>query len=417
MSRRLLLQSILKFREGIKSGTAKVQDIVEDYFKSSGKSVTDEDRAIIMNEFAESAPDNITPLIPPEGIMSKYKTATDDMTDAQKDATLSDFVAQSDRVYQNFVTKALIDLQNASKSDQQQMVKAIIGRKGMFKYLEPEDAKKLLDSVDNPGASTSNVEEGFFGSEDPRFYKPKTTEAERLAADEGVDVAETILPTKPLKGSETFDEILEKFGPKEEGIMTISERFKGSPGIDRREAAEFAKKMREAGIKNKDVKDILINKSNFPGGYLDLEQGKRAATTLARAADMKADTAIKQELLSELDEMKLDRSPRFFKEEFMGYDDFRSAEDAKKIEVNNAIVDDLEKMGVEDDIVMFIMGRAREINKKPFYTSGEDFVDIIKEELDFQGIDYDVEFYKNYFRELKDLMRTTEPRFMYGGVV
>jgi hypothetical protein len=62
MSRRLLLQSILKFREGIKSGAAKVQDIVEDYFKSSGKSVTDEDRAIIMNEFAEIAPTNVTPL-------------------------------------------------------------------------------------------------------------------------------------------------------------------------------------------------------------------------------------------------------------------------------------------------------------------------------------------------------------------
>ena len=313
MSRRLLLQSILKFREGIKSGTAKVQDIVEDYFKSSGKSVTDEDRAIILNEFAESAPSNVTTL---EGV------------------------------------------------DAVETIMPMGGTKTPF----TDQIRKQ-----NPGVE--------------------------------------------ITGKESFSELMEKLGPKEEGIMTIKERFKDSPGIDRREAAEFAKKMREAGIKNKDVKDILINKSNFPGGYLDLEQGKRAATTLARAADMKADTAIKQELLSELDEMKLDRSPRFFKEEFMGYDDFRSAEDAKKIEVNNAIVDDLEKMGVEDDIVMFIMGRAREINKKPFYTSGEDFVDIIKEELDFQGIDYDVEFYKNYFRELKDLMRTTEPRFMYGGVV
>jgi hypothetical protein len=220
-----------------------------------------------------------------------------------------------------------------------------------------------------------------------------------------------------LRGDESFGEILEKLGPKEEGIMTIKERFKDSPGIDRREAAEFAKKMREAGIKNEDVKDILINKSTFPGGYLDLQQGKRAATTLARAADMKADTKIKQELLSELDEMKMDKGPRFFQEEFMGYDDFRRAEDAKKIEVNNAIVDDLEAMGVDDDTVMFIMGRAREINRKPFYTSGEDFVDIIKEELDFQGIDYDVEFYKNYFRELTGLMRKPEPRFMYGGMV
>ena len=169
--------------------------------------------------------------------------------------------------------------------------------------------------------------------------------------------------------------------------------------------------MRGAGSKNPDIRGV------FKEFGTDIEGGKRAATTLARAADMKADTKIKQELLSELDEMKMDKGPRFFQEEFMGYDDFRSAEDAKKIEINNAIVDDLEAMGVDDDTVMFIMGRAREINRKPFYTSGEDFVDIIKEELDFQGIDYDVEFYKNYFRELTGLMRKPEPRFMYGGVV
>ena len=398
MSRRLLLQSILKFKEGIKSGTAKVQDIVEDYFKSSGKSVTDEDRAIIMNEFAETAPDNITPLIPPEGIMSKYKTATDDMTDAQKDATLSDFMAQSDRVYKNFVTKALIDLQNASKSDQQQMVKAIIGRKGMFKYLEPEDAKKLLDSVDDPGAGT--VE----------------TIAERLAADEGVDVAETILPTKPI-------------GPKEEGISSLFKKDESGLGFDDRgEAAEFIKKMRGAGIKNEDIRKIFKENPPYKKGsaflgqdrdkmILDLEPGKRAATTLARAADMNADTAIKQELLSELDEMKLDKGPRFFNEEYMGYDDFISAINAKKIEVNNAIVDDLEAMGVSDEIITDIMGMARRQKEGRFYVSGEDFIDSIKEELDFNDIKYDVDFYKNYFRELESLMRKPEPRFMYGGVV
>ena len=398
MSRRLLLQSILKFREGIKSGTAKVQDIIEDYFKSSGKSVTEEDRAIIMNEFAETAPDNITPLVPPEGIMSKYKTATDDMTDAEKDATLSDFMAQSDRVYKNFVTKALIDLQNASKSDQQQMVKAIIGRKGMFKYLEPEDAKKLLDSVDDPGAGTVK------------------TIAERLAADEGVDVAETILPTKPI-------------GPKEEGISSLFKKDESGLGFDDRgEAAEFIRKMRGAGIKNEDIRKIFKENPPYKKGsaflgqdrdkmILDLEPGKRAATTLARAADMNADTKIKQELLSELDEMKLDKGPRFFNEEYMGYDDFISAINAKKIEVNNAIVDDLEAMGVSDEIITDIMGIARGQKKGRFYISGEEFIDSIKEELDFNDIKYDVDFYKNYFRELESLMRKPESRFMYGGVV
>ena len=107
-----------------------------------------------------------------------------------------------------------------------------------------------------------------------------------------------------------------------------------------------------------------------------------------------------------------------FKRSFLiHFGDYINKDFNKKIEINNAIVDDLEAMGVEDDTVMFIMGRAREINKKPFYTSGEDFVDIIKEELEFQGIDYDVEFYKNYFRELTGLMRKPKPRFMYGGAV
>ena len=57
MSRRLLLQSILKFREGIKSGTAKVQDIITDYFNQTGKSVTDLKRALELMGDAPMLPD------------------------------------------------------------------------------------------------------------------------------------------------------------------------------------------------------------------------------------------------------------------------------------------------------------------------------------------------------------------------
>ena len=114
----------------------------------------------------------------------------------------------------------------------------------------------------------------------------------------------------------------------------------------------------------------------------------------------------------------MDEGPRFFQEEYMGYDSFGSAMNAKKIEVNNAIVDDLEKRGVDDDVITTIMGRAREINRKPFYTSGEEFIDIIKDELELNDItNYDLEFYKKYFRELESLMRKPKPRFEYGGVV
>ena len=337
MSKKILFQSLLKFRDQIKDGTAKVQDIITDYFNQTGKSVTEEERAIILNEFAKDAPANITPL---------KSRAFDEI-----DETAEGF--------------------------------------------DPDYMK---------GTSDTDVTAG----EIKTSYKPVTGKI-------NYPQVEKLLGVK-LRGDESFDELLEIERQSKESKQGIGSLFKKGEGAafekidDRDEVAEFIRNMRGAGIKNPEIKGV------FEEFGTDIEGGKRAATTLARAADMKADTKVKQELLSELDEMKMDKGPRFFQEEYMGYDDFRSAEDAKKIEVNNAIVDDLEKMGVEDDTVMFIMGRAREINRKPFYTSGEDFVDIIKEELEFQGIDYDVEFYKNYFRELTGLMRKPEPRFMYGGL-
>ena len=316
MSQKILLQTLLKFRDRIKDGSAKVQDIITDYFNQTGKSVTDDERAIILNEFAKEAPDNVTTL---EGV----------------------------------------------------------------------DAVETIMPMG--GVKTT--------------YKPVTGKI-------NYPEMEKFLGVK-LRGDESFDELLEIERQSKESKQGIGSLFeKDIDGFDdRREVAEFVRKMRGAGIKNPDIRGVFKEFGD------DIEGGKRAATTLARAADMKADTKVKQELLSELDEMKMDKGPRFFQEEYMGYDNFGAAMDAKKIEVNNAIVDDLEKMGVDDDTVMFIMGRAREINRKPFYTSGEEFVDIIKEELEFQGVDYDVEFYKKYFREIESLLRKPEPRFMYGGVV
>jgi hypothetical protein len=313
MSQRILLQTLLKFRDRIKDGSAKVQDIITDYFNQTGKSVTDEERSFILDEFAKEAPDNTAPLRSDdaEGITTTFKPVT-----------------------------------------------------GKINY--------------------------------PRVEK--------------------LLGVK-LRGNETFDELLEIERQSKESKQGIGSLFpKGKGDVfekidDRDEVAEFVRNMRGAGIKNPDIRGV------FKEFGTDIEGGKRAATTLARAADMGADTAKKQELLSELDEMKMDEGPRFFQEEYMGFDDFRSAIDAKKIEVNNAIVDDLEKMGVADEDVMRIMGKARELNKNNFFITGEEFVDIIKEELEFNNINYNVDFYKNYFKELTRLMRKPEPRFMYGGAV
>ena len=349
MSKKILFQSLLKFRDQIKDGTAKVQDIITDYFNQTGKSVTDEERAIILNEFAKDAPSNVV-----EDVFSK--------AEGIDSTSLKDNLMKTDNPFSDLVKTT-------------------------------EEGPKTLDQrrAEAEGIKTK--------------YKPVSDKI-------NYPQVEKLLGVK-LRGNETFDELLEIEKNTKESRQGIGSLFeKDIDGFDnRREVAEFVRKMRGAGIKNPDIRGV------FKEFGTDIEGGKRAATTLARAADMGADTKVKQELLSELDEMKMDKGPRFFQEEYMGYDDFISAVDAKKIEVNNAIVDDLEALGVADEDVMRIMGQAREINKKPFYISGEEFVDIIKEELDFQGIDYDVEFYKKYFRELTGLMRKPEPRFMYGGVV
>ena len=291
--------------------------------------------------------------------------------------------------------------------------------------------KQFNEMAPEAGSPFSNVEEVFFGPGDTRLggkkRGPNVQKAGEMSDTPVTDDIEETLGVK-LRGDESFGELMEKLegspnktlqkafdkANKEEGIGSLFPKGKGAifeKIDDRDDVADFVKKMRKEGIANKDIKGV------FKEFGTDIEGGKRAATTLARAADMGADTKIKQELLSELDEMKFDRGPRFFQEEYMGYDDFISAVEAKKIEVNNAIVDDLEAMGVPDEKISDIMGIARRQRDSNFYTSGEEFVDVIKEELDFNDIKYDVEFYKNYFKELESLLRKPEPRFEYGGMV
>jgi hypothetical protein len=312
MANKIFLQTILKFRDQIKEGSAKFADVIEDYVRTSGKTPTEEERAILIKEIEDNAPSNVV----------------------------------------------------------------------NFEGVDPRETIMPTGGVK-------------FGKID-------------------YDMLRKQYPGVEIRGDETFDELLEKFKSSKQGISSLFPKGKGAAFEkidDRDDVAEFVKKMRGAGIKNEDIRGV------FKETGTDIEGGKRAATTLARAADMGADTKIKQQLLSELDEMKLDSSPRFFQEEYMGFDDFKSAIDAKKIEVNNAIVDDLEAMGVPEERISDIMGVARRQRDSYIYTSGEDFVDIIKGELEIQDIDYDVEFYKNYFRELESLMRKPKPRFMFGGVV
>ena len=258
------------------------------------------------------------------------------------------------------------------------------------------------------------------------------TEAEKLAADEGVDIAETILPTRPftdlveqqrgvkLRGDESFGELTEKFGTKEEGLGSLFPKGETDSIFDikndkRQEVADFIKKMREANIKNEDIKQV------FKDTGTDIEQGKRAATSLARAADMSADTKIKQELLSELDEMKFDKGPRFFQEEKMGFYDMRGVLDDLTTTINNRIQDDLIQQGVPeekvDEIFFTIRDNLRRGSLSTLRNDPKSLVAKIKEEIDFENVKYDTDFWDKYVDEVMSLVRTPKPRFMHGGVV
>ena len=319
MSRRLLLQSILKFREGIKSGAAKVQDIVEDYFKSSGKSVTDEDRAIIMNEFAESAPSNVTTL---EGVDPRETIMP--MGGARSETPFTDTLRQQN-------------------------------------------------------------------------------------------------PDVEIRGDESFGELMEKLGPsKEEGLGSLFP--KGKPGeifdVDnskREEVAEFVKKMRGAGISNKDIKGV------FKESGTDLAQGKKAATTLARAADMNADTISKQEALADLDDDIANYGPNWWKGEGyndgpMGFESYGQMSRNVITKINNGIVDDLERAGVDEEKVNFIFRNLSDVRDR-LQNDPKAFVQKVADELEMEDINYDLTFWNKYVDEIMSRIQKPEPRFAYGGMI
>ena len=56
MSKKILLQSLLKFERSNKRWNCKGSRYYYRLFNQTGKSVTDEERAIILNEFAKDAP-------------------------------------------------------------------------------------------------------------------------------------------------------------------------------------------------------------------------------------------------------------------------------------------------------------------------------------------------------------------------
>jgi len=236
-------------------------------------------------------------------------------------------------------------------------------------------------------------------------------------------------PDVEIRGNETFGELMDKMrkSPFDEAAMAKNKSDmakkqglgslypRGEPGEifdiqndKRREVAEFMKEMRKAGIQNEDV----MNTAKIT----DVAEGKRAATTLARAADMNADTAIKQELLGTLDEDIATNSPRFFQEEYMGYDSMGNLLENISTTVNNGIYDDLIEQGVPEDKVSSIFRYIASVRDNMKYDP-KALLRKIADDVEMEDIKYDTTFWDNYIDEILTRIQKPEPRFADGGLV
>src|SRR6056300_509980 len=336
MANRILLQTLLRFSDDIKSGAAKVQDVITDYFNTTGKSVTDEERSIILKEFQDNAPSNV------------------EEVDFSSDFLFTD-----------------------------------------------KPKSRAFDEIDETA-------EGF----DPNYMRGLT----------GTDTPFTDRVSKEmgtkLRGDETFGELME-MKESRQGLGSLYP--KGEPGQifdiqndKRMEVAEFIKAMRAAGIKNEDVMNVAKNP--------DIAEGKKAATSLARAADMAADTKVKQELLANLDDDIANYGPDWWKgmgynEGPMGRESVGNLLESMTTDINNGVIDDLIAQGMDEDKAFEIMRYMGRDVRERLKFDPKAFIQKVADELAMNDIKYDMTFWDNYVDEILTRIQKPEPRFAAGGLV
>ena len=204
------------------------------------------------------------------------------------------------------------------------------------------------------------------------------------------------------------------FGQVDEMKQGLGALPKGVPGevfdtknAARDEMAGFINKMRGQGMSNPDIAGVR----RVPG-----DEQKRTAELVVNQNRMGADTPIKQEFMEEFTELQNTKGPRFFKEEFQGYDSFGDMINNKGIEARNAIIDDLELLGVAENELMQIARSANEVAANNPFTP-EAWITSMKQDLELSNINYDMRFWDNYFDQLIDSTRKDPPMFRYGGLV
>jgi len=338
----------------------KMQDVVSEYFKQTGgKTIDAGDRAIIENEFVEFAPSNVSTLDAFKGFLDEGEIVNEP----------------------SIKPKLTLGKGNINYSAMEDKLGTKLrGNETFDELLEIERNKSQNQGI---------------GSMIPKEYH---------GYNRGTDGEYTKIP-RPVQ----WDDIIASERPIDKSnIKNWSQRDN---------YAKFIRKMRDKEFGNPDIKNI-VTKS---GG--DIAEGKQAATTLARAAEMGADTKIKQSILSDLDADKLERGPKWWQgnskyddlEGPMGRDTKGDMTESIVTTVNNGIVDDIDILVGEEksnEIFKWI-GRKR----KDFRTNPDGFVQFVKEELESNGIKYDMTFWEKYVDEIMQLTTAEVPMFRTGGLV
>jgi len=325
MANKLLLQVLIKNKNGIRDGVLKLQDVVADYFSMGGKNLEVNDKAILEDFFVKEAPSNVTSM---------------DMAEQ------------------------VID----------------VGRNPNTPYSMSNDLKKR-----NPGLNFTD--DMTFGQVDE--MKNNTSAFPSFNTGENIG---------------GVDDIKQGIGSLPKGVP--GEIF-DTKNAARDEAATFIKAMRDKNISNTDIAGVR----RVPG-----DEQKATAELVVKQNEMGADTVIKQEFMNESIELKNTKGPRFFKEEFQGFESFGDLMKNKGIVARNGIIDDLDNLGIDDEVVMSIARNANEVAAKNPFTP-EAWIQAMKQDLELNQINYDMRFWDNYFDQLIDSTRKDPAMFRYGGLV
>jgi len=364
MANKLLLRILTAARPGIRQGILKMQDVVQEYFKQTGgKTLDPGDRAIIENEFIEFAPSNVTTPDAFKGFLNEGEIAAP----VESSVTSQRLEVPTDKINYELMSERL----------------------GV--PLRGDETWQELIAIER------GSKEGI-GSMIPKEY---------YGYNRGKGGEYTPIPS-PLR----MDDIVASERPIDKSnIKNWSQRD---------DYAKFIRKMRDKDFENPQIRKIVTES----GG--NIAEGKRSATSVARAAEMVADTKVKQEILSDLDADKLERGPRWWKgderytygEGPMGADTRADMTKSLNNKVYHGVMEDLDGILGEDKSYEVLKDLSTFSGNRRGYNNDPDaFIQAIKEELEFRDVKYDMTFWENYVNEIMQLTTPEVPMFKYGGLV